>query len=88
MNRRAQMKLWCDNKSAINIANNLVQHNRTKHMEIDRFFIKEKLNSGLLELRHIATREQVTNCLAKGLSSLDLIRFYDDMDLMNIFCPF
>lgn len=32
------MKLWCDNKSAINIANNLVQHDRTKHVDIDRFF--------------------------------------------------
>jgi hypothetical protein len=51
----AQMKLWCDNKSAISIANNPVQHDRTKHVEIDRFFIKEKLNDGLLELSHVAT---------------------------------
>jgi hypothetical protein len=50
INQRTQMKLWCDNKSAISIANNSVQHDRTKHIEIDRFFIKEKLNSGLLEL--------------------------------------
>jgi hypothetical protein len=32
------LKLWCDNKAAINIANNLVQHDRTKLVEIDRFF--------------------------------------------------
>jgi len=37
------LKLWCDNKAAINIANNSVQHDRTKHVEIDRFFIKERL---------------------------------------------
>jgi hypothetical protein len=57
------MKLWCDSKSAINIANNSVQHNRTKHMEIDRYFIKEKLESGLLEMSHVATGNQVAHCL-------------------------
>jgi hypothetical protein len=42
------MKLYCDNKSAIAIAHNPVQHNITKHMEIDRYFIKEKLEIGLI----------------------------------------
>ena len=42
MNQESQMRLWCDNKSAISINNNRVQHDRTKHIEIDRFFIKEK----------------------------------------------
>ena len=40
--------LYYDNKSAINITHNLVQHDRTKHKEIDRHFIKEKLDSGLI----------------------------------------
>jgi hypothetical protein len=87
MDQGAQMKLWCDNKSAISIANNPVQHDRTKHVEIDRFFIKEKLNSGLLELGHVATREQVADCLTKGLSSLDLSRLCDKMGLVDIFRP-
>ena len=37
------MKLYSDNKSAISIAHNLVQHDRIKHIEVDRHFIKEKL---------------------------------------------
>ncbi|KAH9792323.1 hypothetical protein KPL71_004074 [Citrus sinensis] len=41
----APMRLFCDNKSAISIANNLVQYDRTKHIEIDRHFIKEKLEN-------------------------------------------
>ena len=41
------MKLYCENKTAISIAHNLVQHDRTKHVKIDRHFIKEKLIEGL-----------------------------------------
>ena len=44
----APMGLGCDNKSAISIAHNPIQHDRTKHVEIDRHFIKEKLDDGLI----------------------------------------
>ena len=40
---REPMMLYCDNKAACDIAQNLVQHDRIKHVEVDRFFIKEKL---------------------------------------------
>jgi hypothetical protein len=39
------MRLYCDNKVAISIAHNPVQYDRTKHVEIDRHFIKEKLET-------------------------------------------
>ncbi|KAA0064804.1 Cysteine-rich RLK (receptor-like protein kinase) 8 [Cucumis melo var. makuwa] len=38
------LKLFCDNKTTISIANNPVQHDRTKHVEIDWHFIKERLD--------------------------------------------
>ena len=45
--RKGPFRVWCDNKSAINIANNPVQHDRTKHVEIDHFFTKEKIDNGI-----------------------------------------
>ena len=42
------MKLYCDNKAIINIAHNPVQHDRTKHVEVSRYFVKEKPEAGLI----------------------------------------
>jgi 5,10-methylenetetrahydrofolate reductase len=39
-----EIKMYCDNKAAIDIANNPVQHDRTKHLKVDRHFIKQKLD--------------------------------------------
>jgi hypothetical protein len=45
------------------------------------------LNSGLLELGHVSTKDQAADCLTKGLNSLDLARGCDKMGLVDIFCP-
>jgi len=47
------MILYCDNTSAIAIAHNPVQHDRTKHVEIDRHFIKEKLEVGIISFSFV-----------------------------------
>lgn len=35
------IRLWCDNKTAINIIHNLVHHNYSKYVDVDRYFIKK-----------------------------------------------
>ncbi|MCI30025.1 hypothetical protein A2U01_0051234, partial [Trifolium medium] len=42
------LKLYSDSKAAICIAHDPVQHDITKHIEIDRHFIKEKLDAGII----------------------------------------
>lgn len=42
------LSLYCDNKAAINITHDQVQYDRTKHVEIDRHFTKEKLTGDQL----------------------------------------
>ena len=62
------MRLYCNNMSAINIAHNPVQHDRTKHIEVDRHFIKEKLDSGLICTPFVSIGGQLADVLTKGLS--------------------
>lgn len=44
------------------------------HIEIDRFLIEEKLDSGLRKLSYVLTEDQGACCLTEGLSSLGLSR--------------
>lgn len=47
------MRLYCDNKAAIKIPRNPIQHERAKHVEVDRYFIKEKLRARLICTLHV-----------------------------------
>ena len=81
------MNVWCDNKSAISIANNPVQHDRTKHVEIDRFFIKEKLDAGIIRIEHVSSGQQLADCLTKGLGAKECNLACDKMGMIDIYHP-
>ena len=61
--------LYCDNKVAISISKNPVQHDRTKHVEIDRHFIKEKLENKIINLPFIRSKDQLADIFTKAVSA-------------------
>lgn len=81
------LMLYCDNKAAINIANNPVQHDRTKHIEINRHFIKEKLGAGIICLPYVQTTNQLADILTKGLNPQSFCFIRDKMGIYDIFTP-
>ncbi|KAA0031918.1 putative mitochondrial protein [Cucumis melo var. makuwa] len=68
------LKFFRDNKAVISIANNPVQHDRTKHVEIDRHFIKERLDNGSICIPYILSSQQVDDVLT--ISKLGLTYIY------------
>ena len=62
------IQLFYDNKVACNIARNPVQHDGTKHVEVDRFFIKEKSDLKIMELPNIKSRNQLADIITKAVS--------------------
>ncbi|CAJ2640143.1 unnamed protein product [Trifolium pratense] len=81
------MKLYCDNKSAISIAHNPVQHDRTKHIEVDRHFIKEKLDSGLICTPYVSSQGNLADLLTKGLNGNNFERIVSKLGMINIHSP-
>ncbi|KAM0029928.1 putative RNA-directed DNA polymerase [Helianthus debilis subsp. tardiflorus] len=61
--------IMCDNEAAIQISENPGQHDRTKHVEVDRHFIKEKLEAGILELSSVRSKDQLADILTKVVNA-------------------
>nr|GEX05588.1 hypothetical protein [Tanacetum cinerariifolium] len=69
-----KIPMYCDNKSAIALCYNNVQHSRSKHIDIRYHFIKEQVENGVIELYFVNTEYQLADLFTKALGS-DRIEF-------------
>jgi hypothetical protein len=81
------MKFFCDNKSAIDIAHDPVQHDRTKHIEVDRYLIKKKLDNGLICTPFVPTSDQLADVFINGLSAAAFQRLICKFGMDDIHLP-
>ena len=61
--------LWCDNVSALAIASNPVFHAKTKHIEVDFHFVRERVLHKNLVVKFISTVDQLADIFTKSLST-------------------
>eukprot|EP00253_Pinus_taeda_P015464 PITA_15464 len=59
--------LWCDNQSAIQLCNDLVQHQRSKHNELHMHFIRKLIHDHVLEVQYCSIDNQVADIFRKAL---------------------
>jgi histone deacetylase 1/2 len=73
--------LWCDNIGATYLSANPVFHARTKHIEVDYHFVRERVAQKLLDIKFIASGDQVADGFTKSLSTRQLAVFHRNLNL-------
>jgi len=76
--------VYCDNVSIVYLSGNPIQHQCTKHIEMDIHFVREKVAKGQVRVLHVSSRYQIADIFTKSL----LLQLFDDFrDSLNIRQP-
>ena len=68
--------IYCDNLSTVLLSANPILHSRTKHLELDLYFVREKVQNKDILVSHISSKDQIADILTKPLhkSQFQLLR--------------
>jgi hypothetical protein len=76
--------LWCDNLGATYLSANPVFHARTKHIEIDYHFVRERMAKKMLDIRIISTNDQLADGFTKPLGAKQMELFRYNLNLTKL----
>ena len=82
-----QMKLICDNQATLHISSNPVFHERTKHIEVDCHFIREKIASGCISTSFVNSNDQLADIFTKSLRGPWIKYICDKLGAFDLYAP-
>ena len=80
----AVVKLFMDNRSAIELAKNPVHHERSKHIDLRFHFIRECIEEGRVDIEHISTDGQLADVLTKSLGRVKFLEMRLKLGVMEV----
>jgi hypothetical protein len=78
-----KVPLLCDNESAIRIADNPVEHSRTKHIAIQYHFLRDHQQKGAIEISYINTKEQLVDIFTKPLDEKTCTKLRHELNILD-----
>ena len=81
---RQAILVYCDNISTVYMSSNPIQHQRTKHIEIDLHFVRERVALGAVRVLHVPTTSQFADIFTKGLPASVFTEFRSSLNVRLI----
>jgi hypothetical protein len=79
----SKVPLLCDNESAIRMADNPVEHSRTKHIDIRHHFLRDHQQKGDIEVFYVNTENQLADTFTKPLDKKTFCRLRSELNILD-----
>jgi hypothetical protein len=79
----SKVPLLCDNESAIRMADNPLEHSRTKHIDIRHHFLRDHQQKGDIEVFYISTENQLVDIFTKPLDEKTFCRLRSELNVLD-----
>jgi hypothetical protein len=79
----SKVPLLCDNESAIRMADNPVEHSRTKHIAIRYHFLRDHQQKGDIEIAYINTKDQLADIFTKPLGEQSFTKLRNELNILD-----
>jgi hypothetical protein len=78
-----KVPLLCDNESAIRMADNPVEHSRTKHIAIQYHFLRDHQQQGDIKIAYVSTKEQLADIFTKPLDEKTFTKLRNELNILD-----